>query len=287
MEGLRDPRSFKKIQNVRPRLFSRFSFNKYKILNIYECSYFRFNDLPTDEQSKYETTLRTVEAIRNQGKDLFARKRFHNAIRNYQQAINVLTLSRPENELQEKELKHLKIKIILNLAVCYYKLEKPKYIINMIDNLDTIVDVQTLPKALFYYGRAYQMLGQVEKAIKYYKKALKLEPRNKEIGDTLFELDVHFKQSAGNEQLMWQKAFNLVPDEKKITYTVDEDFENGVREMCVDLAGRDEYSKFDLPTGLSNDEVLCIQTLASQFDKLIVAEDGKGKRRKVTIIKKL
>lgn len=231
--------------------------------------------------------MRTVQAIRNQSKDLFARKKFHQAIANYQRASSVLTISRPENEAQERELKDLRIKIILNLAICYYKLEKPKYILKMLDLADTIVDVRKLPKALFYYGRAHQLLGQTEKAIKYYKSALKLEPKNKEIGATLLELDVRSKRSAENEQSMWQRAFKSEPTTKKVTYTVDENFESEVREVCEHLMGIDGYGKIDLPGGLTHDEVLCVQTVANQFDdKLIVACDDTGSKRKITLIKK-
>lgn len=229
-----------------------------------------------------------VESIRNRGKDLFARENYRSAIATYQQATNVLTLSRPETEAQQKQLKDLKVKMFLNLAICYYKLEKPKYILKMLDRVDSIVDVNTLPKALFYYGRAYQMLSQTEKAINYFKSALKLEPKNKEIGETLFELDVQLKQSAEKEQLMWQKAFDSsasAPPKKKVKLTVDEDFEGEMREVCKYLAGSEGSDQVELPVGLSDDEVLYVKESATQYSKLTVAEEGIGEKRKVTIIK--
>ncbi|KAJ0169505.1 hypothetical protein K1T71_015092 [Dendrolimus kikuchii] len=56
----------------------------------------RFNDLPSEEQSKFEVTLRTVKTIRADAKDLFKNRKYKSAIKNYQQAITVLALCHPQ-----------------------------------------------------------------------------------------------------------------------------------------------------------------------------------------------
>lgn len=247
----------------------------------------RFNDLPTTEQAKFETTVKTIKDIRAEAKDLFKRHKYVQAIRSYQQAMSVLSLSQPQNKNEEEEIKDLKVKMYVNLAICYYKVNKPKYIIGMCEHIDRIIDINKHCKAIFYYGRAHELLGRIDEAISCYKKALKLEPKNKEIGQILADLDQKNKQSAITEKVMWRKALcNESVQEEKLVYDVDGDFKDGVEGMCQELVGRDGYFKFDLPMGLTKDEVVCIKDLTSKFACLMVLEDGDGKKKKVSIIKK-
>ncbi|KAJ0184328.1 hypothetical protein K1T71_000751 [Dendrolimus kikuchii] len=264
--------------------FSGSKFGVYDVKDVQAAV--RFNDLPSEEQSKFEVTLRTVKTIRADARDSFKNRKYKSAIKNYQQAITVLALCHLQSKEEEDEIKKLKLVTYVNLAVCYYKLNKPKYVIYMCENIDKIIDIETHCKSLFYYGRAYEMLGKTDLAIFYYKKALKLEPNNKDIGRTLADIDEKNKKFAKDEKAMWQKAFKA-ESVSALAYDVDEDFQNGVRDMCQDLAGRNDYSRFDLPLGLTNSEVECIKSLARDFEGLVVQEDGHGKRKKVTIIKKM
>ncbi|KAI8431801.1 hypothetical protein MSG28_016217 [Choristoneura fumiferana] len=223
----------------------------------------------------------TVNSLHAEAKDLFRKKKYRPAMKNYQQAMSVLNISRPETEIEEAEIKRLRINTYVNLAMCYCKLNKPNYAISMLENLEYVTDTDKHCKALFYYGKAYQMLGNNEEALKYYRKSLKLEPKNKDIGKTLAELDEYIKKSAVKEKELWQNAFESEPAKKESVYDVDEDFQNGVRDMCQDLAGRHEYVKFDLPLGLTKDEVGCIRSMITEFKGLTLVEDGEGKRKKV------
>ncbi|XP_059054999.1 inactive peptidyl-prolyl cis-trans isomerase shutdown-like isoform X2 [Achroia grisella] len=270
---------------VRPET-ALFVISLYAVRDMYATA--RFNDLPMEEQRKFEVTVKTVDALHSQAKEIYAKKKYIKAIKNYQQSMSVLGLSQPKNEVEAEEIKKLKMIVYVNLAICYYKIKKPKYTLIMCENLDRISDLDKHCKALYYCGKAHQMLGNNEEALIYYKKALRLEPKNKEIGKPLAELDSYIKRSAKNEKVMWQNALKSVPvDKKEVTYNVDEDFQNGVRDMCQDLAGRNEFSKFDLPTGMTKDEVECLKSLVNSFQGLTVLEDGEGKRKKVSIVKKM
>ncbi|XP_045783194.1 inactive peptidyl-prolyl cis-trans isomerase shutdown-like isoform X1 [Maniola jurtina] len=247
----------------------------------------RFNDLPSEEQKKFEVTMNTVTSLHSHAKHLFSKGKYAAAVKDYQQSISILNISQTEDEREQREIKKLKVNSCVNLCVCYYKLNKPKYILDICNNLDYIIDIETHCKALFYYGRAYEMLGKQDEAVKYYKKALKLEPKNKDIGNALANIDKYNLKSAEKEKELWQNAFKSLPEEKKVVYDVDEDFQDGVLEMCQGLAGRDEYSKFDLPNGLSKGEVDCIKDLCSKFEGLAVLEDGEGRRKRISIVRKL
>lgn len=205
-------------------------------------------------------------------------------ISDYQHSINILNISRPETEFEKSEIKKLKISALLNLAVCYTKVNKPKNVIQMLENLDYLIDIDKHCKALFYYGKANEILGKTELALEYYQRALKLEPKNKDIGKALENLDLYVNKSSKKEKEMWLNAFK---SESKKSFCVDEDFQNGVRDLFKDLAGNKEYAKFDLPPGLKSDEVDFVKHLAKDFEGLIVHEEGEGRKKKVTIVKNL
>ncbi|XP_013141897.1 PREDICTED: inactive peptidyl-prolyl cis-trans isomerase shutdown isoform X1 [Papilio polytes] len=246
----------------------------------------RFNDLPMEEQKKFEVTMRTVKSLHAQAKDFFNKRKYKKAIQNYQQSLSVLRISQPKDETEENEVKKLKIVVFVNLAVCYYKIEKPKYVINMCENLDEIIDINTHCKALFYYGRAHEMLGKREEALKYYNKALKLEPKNKDIGKALVDFERYVQESSKKEKEMWQNAFKATPQKKtNVVYDVDDEFQNGVREMCQSLVETEGCAQFELPTGLTRNELDFLKTLVTEFDGLIVDEEGEGKRKRVTVVK--
>ncbi|CAH0730902.1 unnamed protein product, partial [Brenthis ino] len=246
----------------------------------------RFNSLPKEEQQKFKVTINTVKSIHSRAKKLFTKKKFIEAIREYQQSISILNVSKTDDENELNELKIYKINSYTNIAICYFKLNKPKHTINMLECLDFITDIEKHCKALFYYGRACEMLNKTEEALTYYRKARKLEPGNKEIGDKLSTLEKYNKTGKENIKVLWQNAFKSVP-EKKVTYSVDEVFKNDVTVMCQDLAGNEEFAKFEIPMSLSKDELACIKDLSSKFDNLVVLEEGEGKNKTMSIVRKV
>ncbi|KPJ00456.1 Peptidyl-prolyl cis-trans isomerase FKBP6 [Papilio xuthus] len=128
--------------------------------------------------------------------------------------------------------------------------------------------------------------GTREEALKYYNKALKLEPKNKEIGKALVDFERYVQDSSQKEKEMWQNAFKATQKKKtNVVYDVDEEFQNGVREMCQNLVVNEERAQFELPTGLTRNELDFLKALVTEFDELIVDEEGEGKRKRVTVVK--
>ncbi|KOB69091.1 Peptidyl-prolyl cis-trans isomerase [Operophtera brumata] len=196
------------------------------VIALYTAS--DFNELPMAEQTKFETTTRTVQALRSAAREHFQRGRYRRAVAAYQQAVHVLSLSRPDTNLQKKELSNL-------------RLGAPQRVLEMCENVDRIIHIEGHCKALFYKGRALQALGKLPDALACFKAALRLEPNNKEIGTLLADLDRKMKKGAEDELRMWQRAFNAPP--REAPYRVDEEFQSGVRALCGDLAARADYSK--------------------------------------------
>lgn len=240
--------------------------------------------MPLEEQRKYEVTIRTVRSLHAQAKATYAKKKYDKCIKHYQQSICVLNLSVVKNSEEEAEIRRLKINTFINLAVCFYKTNKPKNILKMCESIDYISDIDKHCKALFYYGRAHEMLGNMENALTHYKKALKLEPKNRDIGRALSNLDKYNKDSAVNEKAFCQSVFKSA-SEKKV-YDVDVDFQNTIRDMCQNLAGTESYTKFELPNNFRSAERDFIKDVCSEFENLYLQEDGEGRRKRSYIIKK-
>ncbi|XP_048480143.1 inactive peptidyl-prolyl cis-trans isomerase shutdown-like [Plutella xylostella] len=245
-----------------------------------------FNDLPSEEQKKYKVTIKTVAASNARAKDLFQRRLYSKAARDYHKSLTVLQLSCPKTEEESNEIKRLICSVYVNLAVCYSKMEIPNKVLLMCDDLGRVTNIEKHCKGLFYYGKAFVMLGQYEEAEKYYKKALKLEPNNADIGKALADLDNIILRSAKKEKKMWQAAFkNKADDKEDIDDDIDEDFKENLKESFNDLVSREEYTKFDLPPGLLKKEVDYIKKFVKDFDKLVVLEDGEGSRKRLSIVK--
>lgn len=249
----------------------------------------RFNDLPSEEQKKFEVTIKTVTASNSHAKDLFKKQLYSKAIRHYHKSLTVLQISGPKTEEEASEIKRLICNVYVNLAVCYSKLNMGTKVLLICDDLARLTNIESHCKGLFYYGKAFVMLGEYDDAMKYYKKALKLEPKNADIGKSLAELDAILNRAAKKEKEMWQSAFKTrvgVVDTSEFD-DVDDDFKKVLAETCQDLAGRDEYAKFDLPTGLMKKEVDYIKSFVKGFEKLSVCEEGEDSKKKLSVVRRL
>lgn len=243
------------------------------------CLFSRFNDLPPSEQKKFDVTVKAATAHNTKAKQLFNKKVYQKAATHYHKGLSILQLSCPENEEQSQEILKLMTKVYINLALCYAKLQNPKKVLLMCDDLARITDIEKNCKGLYYYGKAFFMQGKYHEAEKYYKKAKNLEPKNCDIGKSLAELDAILEKSKKDEKQMWQKAFeaNVTKEEAQ---EIDDDFKSNILQTCKELSEREEYSRVQLPGGMRASEIECIKGLVSGFDKLKVVEhDNRGKKR--------
>lgn len=232
-------------------------------------------------------TIKTVTAANQHAKDLFKKKLYSKAVRHYHKSLTVLQISRPKTKEEIAEVQKLICNVYVNLAVCYSKLKMGNKVLVIIDDLARLVNIDEHCKGLYYYGKAFSLLGQYEDAKKYYKKALKLEPKNAEIGRALADLDAILSSSAKKEKEMWQSAFkNKIVTSEEVD-DVDADFKKIVEETCQDLAGKNEFAKFDLPDGLMKKEVDYLKGFVKNFEKLSIFEEGEGSRKKLSVVRRL
>ncbi|GBP39256.1 Inactive peptidyl-prolyl cis-trans isomerase shutdown [Eumeta japonica] len=237
-----------------------------------------FNSLPSAQQKQFEVTIKTVTACNMQAKDYFTKKLYKKAKEKYHKSLSVLQICVPDNDYEMNEIKKLLTKVYTNLALCYIKLNLPYKVLLMCDDLAKCTDIGKHCKGLYYYGKAFSMLGQYEEALKFLKKASKLEPKNAEISSVMAEVDDILSKSAEKEKEMWKNAFKgrelekpVVQAEKNID--VDEDFKKNLKETCESLNKRVGFVKIELPNGIQKNEIDYAKSLIKHFDKLCLDEE--------------
>lgn len=231
--------------------------------------------------------MKTVAASNSKAKELFKKNLYSKATKQYHRSQQILQISSPQNDTELAEIKKLLSQVYINLAVCYTKMRLPKKVLLMCDDLGRIVNTEKHCKCLFYYGKAFHMLGEYDEAVKFYKKALKIEPKNHDIGQAMAELNALIEKGKTQEKEMWKHAFKNNADKKEDSFEdLEDDFKNVFQDTCKELSARTGHARFDLPSSMVRREVDFIETLIKKFDSLSFDREVKGGQPVYSIIKK-
>lgn len=234
----------------------------------------RFNDLPSEVQRKFETTVKTVTASNLQAKEAFAKEKFKKALKHYHKSLSVLQLCSPETVEEKDQQQKMLVTVYLNLAVCYFRLDDPNKILLMCDQLARVTDVNGNAKCLFYYAKAFKMLGDYEKSLVYFKRALRLVPRNKDVGRAIAELDEVLKNDQLTEKRLFRGMFGC---KSGFESELDEDLKRSFEEMIEELSRVEGSKRIELPENMSRAEVDYVRRLVDGYGNLIFF-DNYGKK---------
>ncbi|KAG5680187.1 hypothetical protein PVAND_009712 [Polypedilum vanderplanki] len=148
------------------------------------------------EMSYFEKTMKAVYRGYSNARRHFNEKSYETAIRIYQKYIEKLENTHLANEKEEREVKDYLIKMYLELALCYNKVNAPKKTCIAIRELEKLQSIGHNVKALFAKGKALMMLKDYETARRIFKSALKLEPRSNKILSTIQEVNKIIAETA-------------------------------------------------------------------------------------------
>eukprot|EP00096_Caligus_rogercresseyi_P015672 TRINITY_DN8141_c0_g1_i1.p1 TRINITY_DN8141_c0_g1~~TRINITY_DN8141_c0_g1_i1.p1 ORF type:complete len:334 (-),score=97.77 TRINITY_DN8141_c0_g1_i1:116-1117(-) len=113
------------------------------------------------------------------------RREFTSAYKTYESGIRLLEIVPVGNDSEDNERKKLLHKLRLNVGLCY--LQSGKYPLTCESMHQVLSDEPNNLKALYRMGKAKRMLGNIENARTYLKKAHALAPRDpdicRELGD--------------------------------------------------------------------------------------------------------
>ncbi|CAM6089988.1 unnamed protein product [Calypogeia fissa] len=184
-------------------------------------------DMETPE--KIETSIKKKE----DGNALFKVGKYNRAAKKYERAAKLIEYDSGFDDEQKKKAKVLKVTCNLNNAACKLKLKDHKEAVKLTTKV-LEVEPQNV-KALYRRGQAYIELYDLDVAEWDYKKALELDPQNREIRAAVKALKLKQAEQNKKEAKMYSNMFarlsKLEATEKKVdTQPMAEDKANGVEE---------------------------------------------------------
>lgn len=238
-------------------------------------------DFVENTKNTYAVVLPKVKDVYIRGKDMFANNNFVGACRMFHKAVTMLECCQLNDEAEQKLQQEFIIKLYTNLAVAYNKLNSPKKVCLMCNEIARISNIKTNCKVLFQEGRALCKLGEFKKAENRLKQAQALAPSNTEITKELQLLAEKFKNHVENEQNIWKRAFgNETPkgDTASIAI-VDEAFKANMLECLNTFKGNTENTNMNLIEGLATEELNWVrEQLSTMSMTLQVKTNDDGKK---------
>ncbi|XP_067827275.1 FKBP prolyl isomerase 16 [Heptranchias perlo] len=155
---------------------------------IYEVQLLKVRNAPDPKTLSASDCIRICKQKRERGNYYFQREDYHNAVRSYNLALEVLNVS-SELILSTEEAEELQedgLKCLNNLAAAQLKLELHEDVIAS-SNAVLQLDPNNV-KALFRKGKLLSEQGDYEEAMETLRRALKLEPSTKAIHAELSKL---------------------------------------------------------------------------------------------------
>lgn len=173
-----------------------------------------FNNMSEEERKEitFKRKLKVVDTERQEGNDLFQDGKYKSALTKYIRGLRILEGAHMRNQEEEDQMKHVHVKLCLNIALCSSKLKTPERVISYCNR---VLEVQPKhPKALYRKGMALMELQDFKGAHRFLSKAQQQHPSDASILSGLRELDTAWK----NWNLMERSCYdNMFPGWKKGT----------------------------------------------------------------------
>lgn len=184
-----------------------------------------------------------VNLLYSSGVTLHKTKNYMAAVQVFRKGVSMLHKCRLVDEKEEKIQEKLLIKLYVNLAICYNKLNKPLQACTACNELNRLNSLWNNSKMLFQNAKALRMIGQFNEAEKKLKRALKLVPNNEELQ---MELELLLKTRDSCKQISLMGRDTLEP--------VNENFKREVDALIINFKNNVNICKLTLPSGLNSDE---------------------------------
>lgn len=140
------------------------------------------------EREKFADLTHPLDELFSRASDSCAKSKFDHAIKLYQRALQVLTVSETVDEEQKTAKAKMLKRVLINLAISCNRVEGYSDTLMYIRHLESIGSIEKEPKALFAKGKALMKMGETESALKFLVKAQLQSPLNQQINDTIEEL---------------------------------------------------------------------------------------------------
>ncbi|XP_055695416.1 inactive peptidyl-prolyl cis-trans isomerase shutdown [Lutzomyia longipalpis] len=198
-----------------------------------------------NETMSYSSVMKKVEELRQKGKNAVKCYRFSSAVRTYHEAIRILVRVDTQNPEEDRERNDLVVKMLINSAMMYNKLNQPKSACSNLNEAQRYfpnVPTDLKGKLFLHKGRALRNLGEFDRAKSCLHEAQKYSNApeiRKEMELVVKEKDKYDTAMAS----MMQKAFNLHDKVQKNNLSkINREFEAAFKETVQNFL-KDENIK--------------------------------------------
>lgn len=218
-----------------------FRINKYS-------TYFVYRKIDFSEPNMFERVHHEVKLLYSSGTTLYKTNNYMAAVGCFKKAVNMLHRCRLADEEEEAVQEKLLKKLYINLVVCYNKSNKPLMACTACNELNRLGSLWNNAKVLFHNARALKKIGQFDEAEKRLKRAMKLQPGDKEMEleyELLMKSSKASKEAKQNAETVTQAAIGLVSDE----------FKREVDDIIGNFKINDEEDQLIIPSYFNSDEI--------------------------------
>lgn len=225
------------------------------------------------------------------GNKYVEKQEFKLAAKCFERGAKLLDEVELANDEEEREQKKLILKLYLNRALCYLKLQWPKKACLALQKALEIDNNSA--KAMYRMGRAKRMLCDYKEARRYLIRALNIEPSNSDIGRELSSLDELMRQQDEDERALYQRMFQAPKQRNNNSYpstrfppsvSFDDETYSQIMDQLSEFKLDDTQTEFPLPSGFDKDTVNVVRHLSSQMG--LSVEKGRIENQ-YKVVKKL
>ncbi|XP_018333359.1 inactive peptidyl-prolyl cis-trans isomerase FKBP6 [Agrilus planipennis] len=219
-----------------------------------------YDNLDNESKNKFQEVYKLAHALCAKGNDLFSKRSYKAAVKEYNTAVSKLEYCNIPNYEQQGKQQELLLRLYSNIVVTYTKMAEPRKACknaNIIYNMCKGTSLKVPTKVYFNNARSLIMLAEYDWAFKRLKDAQRVEPQNPEIYKEFKKLE-DLKREAYNREVTLAKAIfknNEINQELNDNANVMGDFKQSLKEFCEDFKNSVGVLQCKLPEGLTEEEI--------------------------------
>lgn len=239
-----------------------------------------YTSLDEETRKTFDEIRKYALALCDKGNELYSRKAYKKAIKEYNVAIaKLLKCQLADYNEQEKQAKLL-LRLYTNLAVTNMQIKEPRKVCtacNEIYRMTKGTSLKVPAKVFFNNAKSLIQLGDFYLAEKRLLQAQKLEPTNAEISKEIKYLEETKKIHLKRETELAKAMLKFKIDEKntKLPEQPTDQFKQSIKETCKELKENSVCEKYKLPSKLSNTEIKFIESEVKNYN-LTFLQDFKS-----------
>ena len=171
--------------------------------------------VPSEERGKqfsFDEIMKAVDVEHKCGNNAVRNLEWKIASRHYERGTKLLQETSLANQVQEDRSRKLLLKLYLNAAHCYIKLQWPR---KACTACKEALEIEENTKALYRFGKAKRMLEDLEGARALLIRAQRKAPQDMNIADELRSLEDQVVRDREKEKLLCTNMFGKIKSERK------------------------------------------------------------------------